>query len=301
MRVLNVTGPVAAVAFSPDGATLSCGSNQGVQFCDLALDAVSLTVRSGVRLPPGPPLLFAPDGPRVTFNRLSFDPTVPAARAGGTVRMGELSYRGVPGAPIHFPIAYDRDQGLAVTVTRDALLVHRPSSGKEAYRLYNPERRLWPPRWNGCESLSLSPDGQTAAAAFVGPAAFLIDLPAGPVTQLPHAGQVTRVLFGPDGALLATATAERVVRLWDVAGRREAARFPQLARKVTALAFSPDGRLLAAGSADGTVRLWDVKRRLEAARYDWGVGAVTAVAFAPDGQRAAAGGASSAVIWDVDV
>jgi WD40 repeat protein len=300
MRVIDVTGPGAAVAFSPNGATLACGSAKGVQLCDPTAGTVRLTVLSRARLPPGPPLLFAPDGRWVAFNDVRFD-LVGAAhmQPGGTLGLVDLPYLQAPGYPGR--LAYDRDLSLCVRLDGDWLRVYALADGKEVVRLDNPSRLRdrWPPL---CESMALTPDGRTAAAAFLSRSVFLFDVAAGRVAgRFDHTDEVWCVGLSPDGRVLATATSGRVVRLWDVPARRETARFKAFRKKVRALVFSPDGRLLLGGSDDGTVRLWDAARGQEVARYDWGVGAVTALAFAPDGRRAAAGGVASVVVWDVDV
>ncbi|KOU97999.1 WD40 repeat domain-containing protein, partial [Streptomyces sp. XY533] len=68
----------------------------------------------------------------------------------------------------------------------------------------------------------------------------------------------TAVAFSPDGSLLATASFDGMVRLWDPTTHRPVDR-PSIGhtRPVTAVAFSPDGSLLATASFDGMVRLWD--------------------------------------------
>ena len=74
---------------------------------------------------------------------------------------------------------------------------------------------------------------------------------------LRHAGVVVSVAFSPNGATLASVSADGTVRLWDVAARRPIGD-PLRHADVMGVAFSPNGATLASASADGTVRLWDL-------------------------------------------
>jgi WD40 repeat protein len=69
------------------------------------------------------------------------------------------------------------------------------------------------------------------------------------------------VVFSPNGQTLATASADRTVRLWDLTPGQPPAILAILAGHtdwVNAVAFSPDGNTLATASDDHTVRLWDM-------------------------------------------
>jgi RNA polymerase sigma factor (sigma-70 family) len=64
--------------------------------------------------------------------------------------------------------------------------------------------------------------------------------------------------FAPDGRTFATASADGVVRLWEVATWKVRAEFRGHRDRVTAVAFGPDGRLFT-GGLDTIVLGWDVR------------------------------------------
>ena len=64
----------------------------------------------------------------------------------------------------------------------------------------------------------------------------------------------------PDGALIATASADRTARIWDAeTGKLLAVRQGQT-DELLSVAFSPDANALATSSRDGTVVVWDIHR-----------------------------------------
>src|SRR5436305_5419890 len=73
-----------------------------------------------------------------------------------------------------------------------------------------------------------------------------------------HTGWVGAVAFSPDGKTLATASADKTVKLWDVDTGQVKATLTGHTDCVCAVAFAADGRTLATGSFDKTAKLWDV-------------------------------------------
>jgi WD40 repeat protein len=100
--------------------------------------------------------------------------------------------------------------------------------------------------------------------------------------------------------MLASASADDTVRLWDVGRRTQIATLKGHASDAHSVAFSPDGRTLASGSTDGTVMLWDVRRRTRLATLKGHADWVTSLAFHPDGRTLACGVTDATVqLWDV--
>lgn len=111
-----------------------------------------------------------------------------------------------------------------------------------------------------------------------------------------HTGPVYGVAITGDGTLMASASDDRTVRLWDLSDRANprpvGVPLTGPSKYMASVSFDPAGRVLAAGTGDGTVYLWDVADpaapRLLVDGVRAGTEAVHNVRFSPDGRTLAA-------------
>jgi WD40 repeat protein len=71
-----------------------------------------------------------------------------------------------------------------------------------------------------------------------------------------HSDCIFAVIFSPDGKLVASASEDKTVRLWDSVKGASLQTLEGHSNRVSAVAVSPDGKLVASASSDKTVRLW---------------------------------------------
>ncbi len=154
---------------------------------------------------------------------------------------------------------------------------------------------------------AISPDGQTLAVGGYSSsdanAIRLIELHTGVVTRLlcGHENVISSLAFSPDGATLASGSADNTVRLWDADSGKCRRVLRGHAKEVTSVAFSWDGRQVASASFDHTARVWEVATGATRFILRGHTAEVGTLAWSPDGETIATGSDDQTIrLWNAD-
>ncbi len=286
LRELKFDGGVWAVDWSPDGARIAIGDDEG------AVEVLTAEGRrlwrqvehqSGVR-----DVRWSPAGRRLAST--AEDRTVRVWNVQeGTVRV-VVQTRGERGFVV--PLSWSPDgRRLACGGAEVALLDAETGEKLDGWSVSG--EREW--------GLSWSPDGSHLAAGFRSGRIWLREDRTRNELALPdgHTKYVRRLAWTRDGRRLASVSLDATIRVWDVQERTCALVLDGHDENVMTVGWSPDGTLLVSGSADKTVRIWSSETGEQVACLDHG-NSVLCVAFSPDGTRVASASQDKTVrVWNV--
>jgi WD40 repeat protein len=197
-------------------------------------------------------------------------------------------------------MTFTADGAQLITGGYHELLVWDTKSGALASRVGNIPQRVF--------GMALSPDHSWLAIAGGAPGV------SGEVRLIPWGGQqgaapkvlathddvFFAVAFRPDGAQLAAAGSDGMVRVFDVATGSEVLKISSHADWATAVGFSPDGSRIATASRDKTAKVFDAKTGSLLATFSEHGAPVRAIAFLPDGKMVVSAGGNRLCVWNSD-
>lgn len=116
-----------------------------------------------------------------------------------------------------------------------------------------------------------------------------------------HSDRIFSVVFSPDGHFLASASADRTLKLWSPHTGQCLNTLQGHNSWVWAVAFSPDSKLLASASYDHKIKLWDVFSGECLQTLLGHPSSVLTIAFSPDGKSLVSGGYEQTIkLWDIE-
>ncbi len=260
------------IGFSTDGAHVVTASEDGTVRVSNAEQGVTLVVLNGHRERVTSAAFTGPVGSSVVT--ASRDGTARIWDALFQPELEELARLDAPISGIEV-----EDDRLRVSTADGRLHVLDAATGEEIEVVAGRER----------DRVASAPDGATARIRFN----TIVLRSSGTRTRLEgHRDRVRSVEFSPDGTLLASASRDQDVRIWD-GETGEALLALTHNSEVRDASFSPDGRWVV--SAAFRASLWDPRSGLNVVRLQGHEGPVTAATFDSSGKRIVTGGVDGTV------
>jgi WD40 repeat protein len=113
-----------------------------------------------------------------------------------------------------------------------------------------------------------------------------------------HGDCVYGLAISPDAKLVATASYDKLIKLWDSETGKEVRTLKDHTDAIYSLDFTPDGKRLVSAAADRTIKVWNPESGERLFTLNEPTDALNTVAVSPDGKRVAAAGQDKNVrVW----
>ena len=119
-------------------------------------------------------------------------------------------------------------------------------------------------------------------------------------TFIGHTNAVNHLTYSPDGMVIASASEDNKIRIWDAKSGKTIKILSGHTSAVNSISFSPSGKIIASGSSDSTVRLWNSESGALIRTINTQATIISSLAFSPDGMSIAVATYDNSIqIWNV--
>lgn len=290
LGVSAVSGPARAVAFDPVAGQIACGLDGAVALIDR--DGTTLGRLDGLHAPVTS-VSWNSDGSRLAASTQSGGVKIWDASGRAVAAFGHLGDDpNAPPPPIHATAFLDREAlatgsaaGPVKLWTCEGAWTEAPALGPHASRVL---------------ALDYSPDGKLLAAGGGEPARSgeikVWDTADGHLVRSApeslHSDTVLGLAFRPDGTSVASAGADRFVKVMALADGKEVRSFEGHTGHVLSVDWSEDGKRLVSGGADNVAKLWEFETGDQIRTLTAGAKPITSVRWARGAEAGSVVGAS---------
>ena len=270
-------------ALAPDGRTIAVSDDQyAINLWDIRSGKLLRCLQQGKKgIPNAYALAFSPDGRRLA----SADPEAAGVRLWDVVT-GKLIRR--------LPLMKAADPREGNTWIGPGPIIFSPDSRLLAASgmtsAGGDEVRIW--------DVATGKDLPQLTRAMNAPTKE--DIPRVPPGSGPDKIVISKVVFSPNGTMLAKNGRPKPISIWESASGRQRLLLKGHEDSTVCVAFAPDGRTLASASWDNTIRLWDLRTGRELRKLTGHRGKANSLAFSADGKILVSSGEDTTILfWDV--
>ncbi len=235
-----------SIVFSPDGKTLFCGTDDGIQLWDAHTGEYKKTLTGHTDV--------------IDNVELSSDGNILASGSwDNTIRLWD-AHTGEHKKTLTGHTASVE----TIAFSPDDKTLASGSMENSTVRLWDVDtgktKMILTGHTDPVEAVAFSPDGKTFASGSMDNTIRLWDVDTGKTKMIltGHTDRVEAVAFSPDGKSLASGCFDSTINLWDVITGEKIKTLIGHSSHVTGVEFSHDGKTLVSGSRDGSVLLWEI-------------------------------------------
>jgi WD40 repeat protein len=295
LRSLANSGPVSALAFSPDAQEIASASlDKSVNVWNVDGGNLLGTIRDSDGVSS---VAFMPNGKQVVYGALNGVILINDADAGERM-IRSLKPEGTY-AWQFLPAVWS----VAVSPDGTKIASGNADGSVKIWSVSGPLLRNMKSHDDVVTAVVYAPNGRTVVSGSKDGTVGISDTATGQelARLTDHSGQILSVALSPDGKWVAAGGSGNTAIIWNASTGRVAHVLTTGLSPVQTVAFSRDGRRLAVGGNDARIEIWDPSSGQLVRNVTGSARSVRAMAFSADGKRLASGGDDRTIdIWSTN-